>query len=65
MIDKEDIKDALYCTVCAIVIILATFALTLAISAIFKSTIWRIVVALAVIVVVTFIYAYNQLKGRH
>lgn len=65
MIDKEDIKDALYCTVWAVVTILAAFALILAIIAIFKSTIWRIVVAIAVIVVVTFIYAYHQLKGRH
>ena len=64
MIDKDAIKDALYCTVWAVVTILASFALVLAISAIFKSTIWRIVVAIAIIVVVMFIYAYHQFKEK-
>ncbi len=65
MINKEAIKDALICVVCAFVTILGTLAIVLAINAIFKSTLWRVVVAIAVISVVVFIHAYYQFKGRY
>jgi len=63
-LNKEAFKDALYCTVWAVVTILATFALLLAISAIFKSTLWRIIVAVSIIIVVLFVYAYYQFKDK-